>query len=133
MLDSATARAAQSASSREIREIQPQPLDFIRPVMLFYLNTIMEFCIHDPEEMLGDIENILEDNSSLSKMICEEYSKLFITPPKDAELFKDDMFLKGYSIGTASTAASDSILAPSLDNPVKKNSDDKVDEAEQQA
>ena len=49
MIDSATARASSTSS-----DLQPQPLDFIRPVMLYYLNTIMEYCINNPEEMLAD-------------------------------------------------------------------------------
>ena len=48
MLDFAKAR--QSSSQSAFADVQPQPLDFIRPVMLFYLNTIMEYCIHDAEE-----------------------------------------------------------------------------------
>ena len=40
------AKARESSS----RDVQPQPLDFIRPVMLFYLNTIMEYCIHEAED-----------------------------------------------------------------------------------
>lgn len=96
--------------------------------MLYYLNTIMEYCIHDPDEMLGDIENILEDNSSFSQLISEEYAKMYITPPKDVEHLREDLFFKGFSTGTASTAASDSICAPSLDSTVKKNSDDKTEQ-----
>ena len=96
--------------------------------MLFYLNTIMEFCIHDPEEALADIENILDDSSNFANLIGEEYSQIYITPPKDNEQFREDLFFKGFSAGTASTAASDSICAPSLDNTTKKNSDEKLEQ-----
>jgi len=40
----------------ETEEFEAKSLDFIKPVMLFYLNTIMEFCIDNVEEKLDDIE-----------------------------------------------------------------------------
>lgn len=50
MLESATARAASMST-----ELQPEPLDFIRPVLLFFLNTIMDCCVYeDPEFVLSD-------------------------------------------------------------------------------
>lgn len=85
----------------------------------------MEYCIHDPEEMLGDILNILDDNnSSYAKVLCEDLQSSILTPAKDGDSIKEDIFLKGFST-TASTAASDSICAPSLDNSVRKNSEEK--------
>ena len=120
MLDFAIAREASSPS----RDIQPQPLDFIRPVMLYYLNTIMEYCIHDVEGQLNDIKEIITQEVSQSS---------FISPEKDVEILKDEAFFKGFSAGTVSTAASDSILTPSLDSSsiAKKNSEEKDSKVEE--
>jgi hypothetical protein len=123
MIDAATAREASGGS----RDIQPQPLDFIRPVMLFFLNTIMEYCVHDVEEILADLEDVPEGTPRFTEVFAEMGSSLVITPLKDTEQLKDETFLKGFSAGTASTAASDSILAPSIDNSVSKKEEQVIE------
>merc|ERR1712224_685193 len=95
MLDSATARASSMSS-----DVQPMPLDFIRPVMLFYLNTIMEFCINNPEEMLGDREaEPIDDCYYYTNSFCDESSSSLITPSKEYEMLKDDSMIVSLLMG----------------------------------
>lgn len=116
MLDSATARASSMA-----RDVQPQPLDFIRPVMLFYLNTIMEFCVSDPEEELADREDDpLDFGYVFTNNFYDNSPASVVTPSKE----EDDSMMVGLLMGTASTAASDSICTPSLDISHKNSSDE---------
>lgn len=128
MLESATARASSMSS-----DIQPQPLDFIRPVMLFYLNTIMEFCINDPEMMLADREvDPLDDAHFYTNVFSlDESTSSVITPSKEYEMLKDDSMIVSLLMGTASTAASDSICTPSLEITNKHSSDESKREEQQ--
>lgn len=98
--------------------------------MLYYLNTIMEYCVNNPEEMLADREvDPFEDNYLFANVFCgDELSSSLITPSKDYELLKDDSMIVSLLMGTASTAASDSICAPSLDNSNKISSEEKPEE-----
>ena len=120
MLDSATARASSMAS-----DVQPQPLDFIRPVMLFYLNTIMEFCVSDPEEVLGNKEaDPLDSGYLFNQIYCDYSPSSVVTPSKEDKTLKDDSMIVGLLMGTASTAASDSVFTPTLNISHKNSSDE---------
>lgn len=100
--------------------------------MLFYLNTIMEFCIEDAEEILGDIEYIENETTNFAKLILEETS--LVSPAKESDDSKEDNYFKGFSIGTTSTAASnsDSILTPFIDKSDRRNTDEKEDHSDAQ-
>jgi hypothetical protein len=79
----------------------------------------MEYCIKNPEEMIADREVDPFDNGHIySNIFCEDESSM-ITPSKDYEMLKDDSMIVSLLMGTASTAASDSICTPSLDDSNK--------------
>ena len=126
MLESATARATSLST-----DLQPEPLDFIRPVILYFLNTIMEYCVdEDPEMVLSDtFEEVFEGieeayyNPNTSTNITKTPDKS--KPVDEVLLTKTEMVLSGPAsqifAGTASTAASDSMCAPFLENSDSKD------------